>query len=55
MGSSPTATTMDEEEAILLIQNLLDNGWYFTSIRFEGLESECSEEVTLVGNNKVWQ
>ena len=58
MGSSPTVATMDdelEELKLQFIQHLLDNGWYYTSIRYIGLESEATDDVTMVGNSKVWE
>jgi hypothetical protein len=33
----------------------IEGNFYPTSLKIEGLDSDSSENVTLVGNNKVWQ
>lgn len=45
---------INDEELEKLCDDLRKNGWYPTSLTYEGLDTQFSEEVTIVGNNKVW-
>jgi len=45
---------LTQEEYEELLQYLMDNGWYWTDIRYEGLDCSSTEEVCMVGNTKIW-
>lgn len=46
---------LTEDEFEEFCENLRKAGFYPTSIEYQGLDMKSTEEVMLVGNNKVWK